>query len=64
MKEFGEKENKENKEIDEEDLDSFEEEDAVCPNCGQSTDGDTTCPYCGAILSNDDDLQNLEDEEF
>ncbi len=58
MKELNEKEN------DGEENLSYEEEDPVCPNCGQSTEGATTCPYCGAILSNDNELEDFEDEEF
>lgn len=49
----------------EEDLDEVEldEDDPVCPNCGQSTEGETTCPYCGAILEDSDDLDDLGEEE-
>ena len=54
---------KESTESDDDEL-PLEEEDVVCPNCGQSTEGETTCPYCGAILANeDDDLDVGEDEE-
>lgn len=49
----------------EENLDEveLEEDDTVCPNCGQSTEGATTCPYCGAILEDGDDLDDFAEEE-
>lgn len=46
---------KEDQEID--DL-TFDDEEPVCPNCGQETEGETTCPNCGAILMEEDDEFN------
>lgn len=50
--------------LEEEEL-PLEEDDPVCPNCGQSTEGETTCPYCGAILANDEEeeMDDWSDDE-
>lgn len=34
----------------------------TCPNCGQYVGEETTCPHCGAILCNDDELNEFDDE--
>lgn len=44
-------------------LEEEEEEDSVCPNCGQSTEGEDTCPYCGAILNDDDELDPFVEDD-
>ena len=51
-------------ELDGDDL-PLDEEDPVCPNCGQSTEGETTCPYCGAILANEeeDEVDDWRDDD-
>lgn len=38
----------------------------TCPNCGQYVGEESSCPYCGAILFNEDEMSNFEDdaEEF
>jgi hypothetical protein len=43
-----------------------EEEENVCPNCGQHTEGESECPNCGAILGNgddEDDFDGFDDDE-
>lgn len=49
-----EKDHDENEDLDVEDL-AYEDEDPVCPNCGQQTEGESVCPYCGAILTDEED---------
>lgn len=36
------------------------EEEPVCPNCGQNTDGESFCPNCGAVI----DISEGEDESY
>ena len=36
------------------------EEEVVCPNCGQETDGEPFCPNCGAVI----DLSEDEEEGY
>ncbi len=41
-----------------------EDEEDHCPNCGQSTEGESICPNCGAVLGEDDDeLDGFDDED-
>lgn len=38
--------------------------DEICPNCGQFTGGESSCPNCGAILDTDDDeFDGFHEEE-
>ena len=45
------------------DLDFEEEEEILCPNCGQDTEGEMICPQCGAVLGNEDDMDVFEDDD-
>lgn len=42
----------------------LDEEEAVCPNCGQKVGDETVCSYCGAILiEEDDEFEGFDDDE-
>jgi len=34
----------------------------TCPNCGQYVGDESTCPYCGAVLYNEDEMNEFEEE--
>lgn len=40
----------------------IEQQEQVCLNCGQCTGGASECPNCGAVLFNEDDPQNLQED--
>jgi len=40
------------------------ENEQVCPNCGQFSEGESVCPHCGAILTEEDDeLDGFHEDE-
>lgn len=46
-----------------EEIDTFDfENPETCPNCGRYVGDESCCPYCGAILYNEDELNEFEDE--
>jgi len=34
----------------------------TCANCGQYVGDESTCPYCGAVLYNEDEMNEFEEE--
>lgn len=43
---------------------SFDDDETVCPNCGQQVEDESVCPYCGAILiEEDDEFEGFDDDE-
>ncbi len=42
--------------------DQLEEAEQVCLNCGQFTGGASECPNCGAVLFNEDDPENMQND--
>ncbi|MDP2599506.1 MAG: hypothetical protein Q8P84_02075 [Deltaproteobacteria bacterium] len=48
----------------EEELDFDDENEKVCPNCGQFCEGENVCPHCGAMLAEEDDeLEGFHEDE-
>ena len=45
-------------------LDFDDEDEKVCPNCGQFCEGENVCLHCGAILTEEDDeLEGFHEDE-
>lgn len=38
------------------------ENSETCPNCGQFVGEESSCPHCGAILHNEDEMGEFEEE--